>query len=412
MKTKGIVVGLATCAAVLAMVGIALAAAGSLTRIQEHRDVSSGGTTEGLDFGLGIAASDDGDNVYSVAANDDTVVSFRRNANGGLVPIDLDRDVSSGGSAEGLDNAIGVDVSPDGANVYATGLNDDTVVVFRRNGNGTLTRLEEHRDPSSGGSAEGLDSALGVTVAPDGEHVYVAGRDDDTVVLFRRNATNGRLTRVAEYRDPSSGGTVEGLDGARSIAFSPDGARAYVTSQNDDAVVSFRRNANGALVAIDLDRDVSSGGAAEGLDEVRYVEVSADGENVYTAAGSDDAVVSFRRQANGSLVRIDEERDVSSGGSAEGLDAASAIAISPDGAHVYATAINDDTVVMFRRAANGGLVRVEEDRDVSSGGSAEGLDGARYIAVSPDGQNVYATSLNDDTVVVFRRTVPAGPPIR
>ena len=57
-------------------------------------------------------------------------------------------------------------------------------------------------------------------------------------------------------------------------------------------------------------------------------------------------------------------------------------------------------------------MRIEEDRDVSSGGSAEGLDGARYIAVSPDGQTVYTTSLNDDTVVVFRRTVPAGPPIR
>ena len=313
MKTKGIVVGLATCAAVLAMVGIALAAAGSLTRIQEHRDVSSGGTTEGLDFGLGIAASDDGDNVYSVGGSDDTVVSFRRNANGGLVPIDLDRDVSSGGSAEGLDNAIGVDVSPDGANVYATALNDDTVVVFRRNGNGTLTRLEEHRDPSSGGSDEGLDAAHRRNRrARRRARVRGTGRDDDTVVLFRRNTTNGKLIRVTEYRDLSSGGTVEGLAGARSIAFSPDGSRAYVTGQDDDAVVSFRRNANGALIAIDLDRDVSSGGAAEGLDQVRYVEVSADGENVYTAAGNDDAVVSFRRQANGSLVRIDEERDVSS----------------------------------------------------------------------------------------------------
>src|SRR5688572_5961075 len=78
---------------------------------------------------------------------------------------------------------------------------------------GSLTRVEEDRDPSSGGTAEGLDDVEGVAVSPDGAHVYVASNLDDAVVTFSRSPATGGLTRVEEDRDPENAtpGTAQGL---------------------------------------------------------------------------------------------------------------------------------------------------------------------------------------------------------
>ena len=85
--------------------------------------------------------------------------------------------------AKGLNVPYGITVSPDGQNVYVASFADKAVAEFKRSPEGgLLTQLEApnhciSETSASGWGTEGaigLNEAIGVTVSPDGKNVYVA----------------------------------------------------------------------------------------------------------------------------------------------------------------------------------------------------------------------------------------------
>ena len=83
----------------------------------------------------------------------------------------------------------------------------------------------------------GVDVAS-VIVSPDDNMVYVASCNG--VWVFSRNADdNGKLSFMQAIKDKDGG--VDGLEGARSIAVSPDGNNVYVASEYDEAIGVFSR---------------------------------------------------------------------------------------------------------------------------------------------------------------------------
>jgi 6-phosphogluconolactonase (cycloisomerase 2 family) len=88
-----------------------------------------------------------------------------------------------------------------------------------------------------------------------------------------------------------------------------------------------------------------------GLDQVQKVAVSPDGRNLYTMASQSDAVSSFARDtASGALTQL---KCVSSADTAcdagVALRGARGIAITKHGANVYTTAPRDSAVDAFAR---------------------------------------------------------------
>ncbi|MDX1746378.1 MAG: Calx-beta domain-containing protein, partial [Halobacteriales archaeon] len=79
------------------------------------------------------------------------------------------------------------------------------------------------------GPVGGLGGAWAVTVSPDGEHVYVASRADDSIVLFDRDLVSGELScssgGCVRYQDGVDG--VEGLDGVEDLVVTSDGLNLY-----------------------------------------------------------------------------------------------------------------------------------------------------------------------------------------
>jgi DNA-binding beta-propeller fold protein YncE len=162
---------------------------------------------------------------------------------------------------------------------------------------------------------------------------------------------------------------------------------------------------------------------APGLDGARAVAVSPDGRSVYVASSTDDSVSCFDRAADGTLTPAgcfeDTGLDGCGTGAANetpGLDGASGVAVSPDGRSVYVTAVNDDSVVRFDRAADGTITPVgcfedagEED-GCGAGAAAHvpGLHGARGIAISMDGTSVYVVSSTVDAAIVRFVRAPGG----
>ena len=226
-----------------------------------------------------------------------------------------------------------------------------------------------------GATAQGLAFASDVAVSPDGASVYaVSGRDNEATTRSCASTAPpaGRSTPagcIADVGDLAGcGATAQGLDDASGVAVSPDGASVYAVSETDHAIVRFDRAAGGALSNPSCVEDVDDamigcGATAQGLTEAADVAVSPDGASVYAVSPTDNAIVRFDRAASGALSNpscIEDPEangscdDVGATGEAKGLDSATGVAVSPDGASVYVV-VGRSAIVRFDRAASGAL---------------------------------------------------------
>jgi 6-phosphogluconolactonase (cycloisomerase 2 family) len=295
------------------------------------------------------------------------------------------------GDVDGLDYASFAVVSPDGLHVYVAGFDDSAIAGFRRDETtGALSFTDLRRDGDGG--IDGLWGARCIAISPDGRHVYVAGYHDDGVAIFNRIPATGNLNFSGRVKD--SDWYVDGLDGATYVAISPDGTNVYAAGHNDNAVVVFGRDAsNGALTFLEMVQDGVDG--VDGLWGAQGVTVSPDGRHVYATGFFDRAVAVFSRApTTGRLTFVEVEQHV------DILDGAQSLAVSPDGRYVYVTGYVDDAMTVFGRdAGSGALTYLETHRD--GNGEVDGLDGTSAVAVSSDGRNVYVTGFNDNAVAVF-----------
>ncbi len=365
---------------------------------------------DGLAGASAVALSPDGLNLYATGAADNAVTVFRRDLrNGSLAYLDVRRDGETTydascvptGAIDGLHGAAGVAVSPDGKHVYVTGELDDAIAVFSRSSTtGGLTFAQFLRDGV--GAVNGLGNVRGVAISPDGAHVYTAAKSDNGVGIFARSASTGHLTYLGIRVDGTSQPplTLDGLAGASAVAVSPDGAHVYVAGETDDGVAVFSRNAStGLLTFVEAKKD--GVGGVNGLDGARAIAISDDGRHVYVAGSVDGAVAVFARNAStGALTFVEAVVDGVDG--ADGLAGASGVTVTPDDEHVYVASAGDSAVaVLARDAATGRLTPLPAAFDGALG--IDGLAGARALAASPDGEQLYVAGAGENALALLRR---------
>jgi 6-phosphogluconolactonase (cycloisomerase 2 family) len=225
--------------------------------------------------------------LYAVSETDDALVVFDWDENSGLTHHQTFIDGSGG--VDGLDGAYSAAVSPDGSHVYVAGYGDDAIAIFRWIGS-TLGFASVIKDSDTG--VDGLNGANSVAVSPDGNHVYVAGRLDNAIACFERSSSSGLLTYQGMVQDGVNG--VDGLNGARALAINPNGSQLYVASQWDDALAVFDRDpATGALTFVTAHKDGVDG--VDGLDTADGIAVSHDGRFILVSGYNDDAIAVFSR---------------------------------------------------------------------------------------------------------------------
>jgi DNA-binding beta-propeller fold protein YncE len=289
-----------------------------------------GDPTPSLTVPTGIVLSADGQHAYVTYPSEDAVGVWARDSGSGLLSF-VESQVDGVGGVDGLQGAVLPAVSVDGAHVYVTGLFEDTVVAFARNGaTGGLTFLEVERDGVGG--VDGLDRASGVAVSSDGGHVYVAGADDDALAVFARDALTGQLSFLEVHRDGVSG--VDGLDGASGVVVSDDGLDVYVAAPHDGRVAGFRRDTMSGLLTFS--------GAA--LSTQGVVNLRMFGNELLYAAGGGIAVMS-RDPTTGSLALVEIQ-----GNGRRGVSGVEGGGFSPsaDGRHLYTASLSHDAIALFQ----------------------------------------------------------------
>jgi 6-phosphogluconolactonase (cycloisomerase 2 family) len=376
---------------VLSLAAAASAWANGLRYVEMLRDDLD--ARDGLNGAQGVAVSPDGRHVYVASKNDAALAVFSRDAaDGSLAFVEVMR---NGEGISGLDGARAVIVSQDGGFVYVTSSTEDTVAVFARDAtSGALTFVEVQKDGVH--QVNGLEGAADVALSPDGEYLYVAGMNDNAIAVFRRDLATGTLAFVQMRRDGMDG--VRGLLEARALAVSPDGAHVYAASALGSAVAVFGRSPSGALVFVEAKEDGVDG--VDGLAVAQDLALSPDGAHLYATGSEDDAVVLFRRDpATGTLTFVETYEDGQ--GIIDGINGAEGVVVSPDGRQVYVTSDVDDALAVFDRdPATGALTYVERHADDRNG--IDGLDNAQGLAVSPDHTSIYVAGAKDDALVRFQ----------
>jgi 6-phosphogluconolactonase (cycloisomerase 2 family) len=185
---------------------------------------------------------------------------------------------------------------------------------------------------------------------------------------------------IAEGPGLSTNGTLSGLDNPESVAVSPNGRSLYAVSRLSDSLVRYKR-----------DRDTGK------LDYQSCVT----GDTQITIAGCETV-----------------SSEATSGGSGSGLDGPESVSVAPDGKSVYVTSRFDDSVFAFSRKPNGSVTPVgcvSGDTNTTgacttipkatAGGDNSGLNDPKLkeVAISSDGEWLYAAGDLDDSVATFSR---------
>jgi DNA-binding beta-propeller fold protein YncE len=327
-------------------------------------------------------------------------------------------------------------VSPDGNNVYVASSGSDAIAIFARNrktgalsqGPGTIACVSA-KGAANCAPAIGLDEPNSIAISPDGKSLYATARAGNSVTSFNRNRKTGGLRQLPpNFPGCISGAPIPGCGAGLAllapdvVVVSPDGNNVYVGSFFGNSVAAFARNPEtGALAQLAGSAGCiaeETAGCTRGiaLKSVEGLAASGDGDSVYAATALSNAVVTLARDpAGGALTQASDGSgcivDAELAGCTTGRELAgtNAVAVSPDGDDVYATSLFSNSVTSFNRSGSGAL-----SQRAGTGGCliflraagcsfGRALKAPEGLALSPDGKNVYVASFTTGAIDVLNR---------
>ncbi len=333
-------------------------------------------------------------------------------------------------------------LSPNSLNLYVASSDSDAIVSFMRNRKtGNLTQRKRTRGCIAAKGNNGCARAIGLegpnslAVSPNGRNVYATSRRSSSITAFRRNRSTGALKQLPPGSGCTAGLPLPGcttgraLDGADVVTVSPDGRNVYVGSFFGSAVAVFNRDRSTGSVSQPVDEtgcitEALINGCTQGLalSSPEGMAVSHDGENVYVATAVSNAVVSFARDpSTGTLTQAADgsgcivESPLTGCTTGSQVSGANAVAVSPDDNDVYVTSLISSSLTAFERASAdgslgqlpgaGGCVAWLGNNGCTPGRALRAPEG---LALSPDGRNVYVTAFSSGGVAVMNRFRSTG----
>ena len=350
-----------------------------------------------------LTISPDGHHLY-VVSHRGRLAAFRRDPEQGTLAL-VELLVADGGVLEGLRGGADVVVSPEGTHLYV-GSHLHGIVVFRRKPKtGRLRWLRtfpgDERPPrktleGSPGAAEGGGSLYGLmdlALGAEGRELFVAGGRRGWIARLAREPKTGRL-RLLQLLESNTQG-IPFLGTVTAVAPSPPGDRLFVAGESPDAIAVLKREASGDF------RFESSLTALEHPELVLPFSLTLDRSGRYLyAAGSSSGSALLTLEWDGSLkLRQSQGPRVF-----EPMLAPARWILSPE--EDFAYGILDGVAVCRRDVKTGRLHPLSIYRD---GGGVSGLARVSALAVSPDGKHIY-TAGDGGQIGIFEELGDSLPP--
>ena len=311
--------------------------------------------------------------------------------------------------------------------------------------------------PETSDCGGNLESGIGLpqdlTITPDGQQLYVASPQTESIASIEVNPSTGALSagqcasagptvRYADSPTYSCPVTVAQLKEAYGVTVSADGSSVYATGLGDGAIVPFTRASTAGHPLSAQPCVASEPGCATTLPSLARAtnaQLSSDGRTL--TVGTEEGIVSFfsREASTGALTFAGclEPAGTNVPGCTPdpaGPGGGGRAYLTPDGADLYVTGTvyrpSEILQIYARNAATGFLSYVGCLRDAANtpagiGAGCEAVDGLYGIGEltsSPDGRFLYGVSgdygLPDGggtdpygAVVWFARTPDAAPSI-
>jgi 6-phosphogluconolactonase (cycloisomerase 2 family) len=326
---------------------------------------------------LATLVSPDGSYVYASTPNPGGVLVYARNASTGrLTFVEAQQDGVAGVS--GMETPTEMLFGPGATQLYVLGAGANAgIAVFDRDAvTGTLSFANSVLEAD----VPELSTPGGFALSPDGLHLYVANNSTpNATLIFDRDAVTGALAFKSL--------TLTGVPCAtcNDITLSDDGLFAYLTDANnfqESLVTASRDVVTGQLTTLQVFKD--GVGGVEGMKGPSMVVLSPDQRSVYVATEEDNAIVAFRRDtATGLLTFVEAEFSPFSIGT--GIQGGGAV-VHADGTRVFFLSYHDSAIYYYRRNAATSELTLFDRRVLAPVANNVG----RWPAVAPDGAHLYA----------------------
>ena len=227
---------------------------------------------------------------------------------------------------------------------------------------------------------EHLSRVDNIEISNDGRFLYAGHRD---LPVFEINPETGELSLVQVLGDEEGS---DWLDGAYGLTMSPDGLR-MVTALSDERLAILDRDPTTGELSLAQLLSFNHGYLFAGVHSLAFSE---DGQNLYLMTRgyngprevqtyTFDPVTGEAQETQRLILDLEEFNDITAN--------AMRIAVSPLGDQVYATSRNGFLLAFDRDAATGDLTLRQFLRDGHDGIS--GLHMAKAISVADDGRHIY-----------------------
>ena len=284
-----------------------------------------------------------------------------------------------------VSNASYTAVSKNGKYLYS--IEDEGVAVFKRDHNGDLARI----------NSVDIDGMRGCFLATDvdGKYLYVAGYHD------------GKVTVVHTHKDGRLGSVMDGVfhTGLGSVAernFRPHVNCVRPTPHNKylcavdngiDQIKVYRINKRtDKLELVDIVRCPRESGP-------RIIRFSADGRFAYVLFELSNEIKVYSYNGNGDIPEFELLQSISTLAKKEdggvSHNAASGLALAPDGKHLFCTTAGENTVGMFEVDSETGLLERKLVLPVSG-------DYPKDLVIFPDNQHIAVANHSSNSITTFK----------
>ncbi len=161
-----------------------------------------------------------------------------------------------------------------------------------------------------------------------------------------------------------------GLDGATSVVVAPSGSYVYAATQENGTVLAFARAADGSLTQIQCLSGAAQAGCTEvrGLHGTHALAMTSNGAYLYAASWSPGGVAAFRTLPDGTLEQlagsagcIRDNTTAEGCASGRALERTYSVEISPDDGFLYALNRDYNSAAVLKIGADGALSQAAGD---------------------------------------------------